>query len=257
MPYGDINGLSMYYEVHGSGGTPLVLIHGAFSAIGTSFGELLPGLAERRQVVAVELQGHGRTADIDRPFGYDVWADDIATLLAQLDINRADVFGYSSGAVVATELALRQSQLVRKLVIASCAFFPDGTHPGLMEGMRDFKVEQLRGSPFWDEYQQLAPDPGALQTVADKKAVMESKFKGWSPEQVKGIGKPILLVAGDSDIVRPEHEVEVFRLLGGGVIGDLVGLPDSELAILPGTTHVTVVHKAAYLVPMISQFLSR
>lgn len=257
MPYADVNGLSMYYEVHGSGGTPLVLIHGAFSAIGTSFGELLPGLAEQRQVIGVELQGHGRTADIDRPFGYDVWADDVAALLAQLGIDQVDVFGYSFGAAVAVEFALRHPQLVRRLVLASCAFFTDGLHPGLMEGLADFTAEHLRGSPFWDEYQQIAPDPGALQTVVEKKNAVDRAFHGWTAEQVQQLGKPVLLVAGDSDIVRPEHAAEAFRLLGGGVMGDLAGLPDSQLAILPGTTHLTVVHKADWLVPMISQFLSK
>jgi pimeloyl-ACP methyl ester carboxylesterase len=257
MPYAEVNGLSMYYEVHGSGGTPLVLIHGAFSGIGTSFGQLLPGLAEQRRVVAVELQGHGRTADIDRPFGYDIWADDIAALLAQLEIDQVDVFGYSFGSAVAVELGLRHPSLVRKLVLASCAFFLDGTHPGLMDGLADFTAEHLRGSPFWDEYQQIAPDPGALQTVVDKKNAVDRAFQGWSAEQITGMGKPILLIAGDSDIVRPEHEVEMFRLLGGGVVGDLVGLPDSQLAILPGTTHITVVHKAGWVVSMVLEFLSK
>lgn len=257
MPYAEVNGLSMYYEVHGDGEPPLVLIHGAFSAIGTSFGELLPGLAAHRRVVAVELQGHGRTADIDRPFGYDTWADDIAALLAQLEIDQVDVFGYSFGAAVAVELGLRHPGLVRKLVVASCAFSTDGLQPGLMDGLQDFTAEHLKGSPFWDEYQRIAPDPSALQRVVEKKNALDKAFNGWSTEQITGMGKPFLLLAGDSDIVRPEHEVEMFRLLGGGVIGDLVGLPDSQLAILPGTTHLTVVQQPDVLVPMISQFLSK
>ncbi|HEY8472473.1 MAG TPA: alpha/beta hydrolase [Natronosporangium sp.] len=257
MPYADVNGLSMYYEVHGEGELPLVLIHGAFSGIGTSFGELLPGLAERHRVIAVELQGHGRTADIDRPFGYDIWADDIAALLAQLDVARVDVFGYSFGSAVAVELGLRHPALVRKLVVGSCAFFLEGLQPGLMDGLEDFKAEHLQGTPFWDEYQRIAPDPSALPTVVEKKNALDRAFKGWTAEQITGMGKPFLLIAGDSDIVKPEHEVEMFRLLGGGVIGDLVGLPDSQLAILPGTTHITLVQKAEWLVSMISQFLSK
>jgi pimeloyl-ACP methyl ester carboxylesterase len=256
MPYAEVNGLSMYYELHGSGGTPLVLIHGAFSAIGTSFGELLPGLAKDRQVVAVELQGHGRTADIERAFGYDVWADDVAALLTQLDIDRADVFGYSFGAAVALEVCLRHPQRVRKLVLASLALTLDGLHPGLMDGLADFTAEHLAGSPFAEEYQRIAPDPDGLPALVEKKKALDRGFQGWSTEQFQAIDAPMLLIAGDSDIVRPEHEVELFRLLGGGVIGDLAGLPDSQLAILPGTTHVTLVHKADWVVPMVGQFLA-
>lgn len=256
MPYAEVNGLSMYYEVHGAGGTPLVLIHGAFSGIGTSFGQLLPGLAKERQVIAVELQGHGRTADVDRAFGYDVWADDIAALLAQLDIERVDAFGYSFGAAVAVELCLRHPQRVRKLVLASASITPDGLHPGLMEGLADFTAEHLAGSPFAEEYQRIAPNPAGLPALVEKKKALDRRFQGWSPEQIQAIAAPMLIIAGDSDIVRPEHLVEIFRLVGGGVIGDLAGLPDSQLAILPGTTHITVVYKADWVVSMVSQFLN-
>jgi pimeloyl-ACP methyl ester carboxylesterase len=255
MPYAEVNGLSMYYEVHGTGGTPLILIHGAFSAIGTSFGQLLPGLAKDRQVIAVELQAHGRTADIDRPFGYDVWADDVAALAARLGIDEVDVFGYSFGAAVALELCLRHPQRVRKLVLASLAVTQDGLHPGLMEGMEDFKAEHLAGSPFAEEYQRIAPNPEGLPELVEKKKALDRGFQGWSPAQIQGIGVPVLLIAGDSDIVRPEHEVEVFRWLGGGVIGDLAGLPESQLAILPGTTHVTLVHQTDWVVSMVARFL--
>lgn len=256
MPYAQVNGLSMYYEVQGEGGTPLVLVHGAFSAIGTSFGELLPGLAKGRRVIAVELQGHGRTADIDRPFGYDVWADDLAALLAQLEIDQADVFGYSFGSAVALELRFRHPERVRKLVLASAAANLDGLHPGLMDGLEGFTAEHLAGSPFAEEYQRIAPDPDGLPALVEKKKALDRGWQGWPAEWLREIGVPVLVVIGDSDIVRPEGAVELFRLFGGGVIGDLAGLPDSQLAILPGTTHVTLVHQADWLVSMVDKFLT-
>ena len=132
--YAPVNGLKMYYEIHGTG-QPLVLLHGAFSAIGTSFGAVLPELARSRQVIAVELQAHGRTADIDRPLSYELMADDVAALIEHLGLEQADIFGYSMGAAVALRVALRHPEMVRKLVLASVTYNLSGIHPGLMEGL--------------------------------------------------------------------------------------------------------------------------
>lgn len=254
--YASVNGLSMYYEMHGAGGVPLVLIHGAFSAIGTSFGAMIPSLAEKRQVIGVELQGHGHTADIDRPLSVDNMADDVVVMLRQLGIESADLLGYSLGSAVAMKIALEHSELVRKLVLASSTYSLDGLHPGMAEGMQALQPEQLIGSPFHDEYLRLAPNPEDFSILVAKMKQMYTGIKDWSPEAVQGIKAPTLLVIGDSDIVRPEHSVEMFRLLGGGVIGDLAGLPNSRLAVLPGTTHVTLVaQRAGWLAPMITDFL--
>jgi pimeloyl-ACP methyl ester carboxylesterase len=254
--YAPVNGLNLYYEIHGPDtGTPLVLLHGAFSAIGTSFGALIPALAASRQVIALELQGHGRTADIERPLSLEGMADDIAAALPQLGIDQADIFGYSMGAGVALQVALRHPEVVRKLVFASATFNLSGIHPGLMEGMADMTPEMMFGSPWHDEYMRIAPHPDSFATLFAKKTQMDRNIQDVPAEAIAAIKAPTLLIIGDSDLVRPEHAVEMFRLLGGGVFGDMAGLPNSQLAVLPGTTHVTVVTRVDWLVSMITAFL--
>ena len=250
-----VNGLEMYYEVHGTG-QPLALLHGAFSAIGTSFGKILPGLAKNRQVIAFELQGHGRTADIDRPLSIEAMADDVAAALRSLGIEQADLFGYSMGASVALHATIRHPELVRKLVLASVTYTLSGVHPGLMDGLAEMKPEMIHGSPWHDEYMKIAPHPDNFATLFEKKTQMDRQIKDVPEELVRGITAPTLLILGDSDLVRPEHAVEMFRLLGGGIFGDMPpGLPNSQLAILPGTSHVTLVDRAEWLVSMINAFL--
>jgi pimeloyl-ACP methyl ester carboxylesterase len=253
--YADVNGLRMYYESHGSGGTPLVLLHGAFSAIGTSFEAVLPGLAAGRQVIAFELQAHGRTADIDRPMSLEQFADDVAAALGQLGVAQADLFGYSMGAGVALHVAIRHPEVVRKLVLASVTFQLSGIHPGLMDGMGQMRPEMMHGSPWHAEYLRIAPDPDGFATLFAKKTAMDQGIKDIPAATIQAISAPTLLIIGDSDIVRPEHAVEMFRLLGGGVAGDMVGLPRSQLALLPGTTHVTVVARADLLLAIVPPFL--
>jgi len=253
--YLPVNGLQMYYEIHGTG-QPLVLLHGAFSAIGTSFSQVLPGLAHGRQVVAVELQGHGRTADIDRPLTLEGMADDVAAAIDQLAIEPADIFGYSVGAAVALQLVIRHPQAVRKLVLASVTYTLDGVHPGLMEGLGEMTPEMMHGSPWHEEYVRIAPRPEDFPTLFAKKTQMDQQIKDLPDEAIRAITAPTLLIIGDSDLVRPEHAVEMFRLLGGGVFGDTpAGLPDSQLAMLPGTSHVSLVNRSELLVPMITSFL--
>ncbi|MEO8287438.1 MAG: alpha/beta hydrolase [Chloroflexota bacterium] len=252
--YAQVNGLDMYYEIHGTG-QPLVLLHGAFSAIGTSFGALLPGLANSRQVIAFELQAHGRTADIDRPLTLEQMADDTAAALQHLGIDQADIFGYSMGASVALHVAIRHPQVVRKLVLASVTYNLSGVHPGLMEGFGDMTPDMMFGSPWHDEYLHIAPDPDHFATFFTKKTVMDQGIKDVPAETVAAIKAPTLLIIGDSDLVRPEHAVEMFRLLGGGVFGDMAGLPNSQLAVLPGTTHVSIVSRADLLLAIIPLFL--
>jgi len=252
--YAPVNGLQMYYEIHGTG-QPLVLLHGAFSAIGTSFGKLLPTLAEGRQVIGVEMQAHGRTADIDRPLSIEQLADDVAGLLRHLDVQQADLLGYSLGSAVGLQLVIRHPTLVRKMVLASIASKRDGTYAELWAGLDVMKPEMMVGSPWHDEYLKLAPDPEHFAAFFAKKLQMDRETKDVPDDVVRSITAPMLIIVGDSDIIRPEHAVEVFRLLGGGVIGDLAGLPNSQLAILPGTTHVTLVDQSDLLLPMIRRFL--
>ena len=252
--YVDVNGVHMYYETRGAG-QPLVLIHGAFSAIGTSFDAIVPGLAKSRQVVGFELQAHGRTADIDRPLRLEQLADDVAAAIQQLGIGPADVLGYSMGAVVALHVAIRHPEVVRKLVFVSATFTLSGVHPGLMEGMQEMKPEMMYGSPWHDEYMRIAPDPGHFATLFAKKTEMDQNTKDIPAEAISSLKAPTLIIIGDSDIGRPEHAVEMFRLLGGGVFGDMAGLPKSQLAILPGTMHTTTTQRADLLLAMIPPFL--
>jgi pimeloyl-ACP methyl ester carboxylesterase len=255
--YAPVNGLQMYYEVHGDG-PPLVLLHGAYSNIGTDFGKMLPDLAKTRKVIGVEQQAHGHTADIDRPLSYPQMADDTAALLQHLGIEQTDFFAYSFGSATALEIARRHPSLVRKLALfGGVSFHPDGVYPELLGMMDNFKPEFLVGTPWHDAYMRIAPRPEDFNTLVAKKIELDRGWKGWSAEEVQAIKAPVLIIVGDSDIVRPEHAAEMFRLLGGGVVGDLAGLPNSQLAILPGTTHVTIVDRTEYLVPMVKEFLDK
>ena len=252
--YVSVNGLEMYYEIHGTG-QPLVLLHGAFSAIGTSFGNVLPELAKTRRVIAFEMQTHGRTADIDRPLSMEQMAEDTVAALRQLGIENADFFGFSMGGGVAVRVALGHPEVVRKLVLASVSYKLDGVHPGLMEGLAEMKPKMMHGSPWHEEYMRISPRPEDFPTLFAKKAQMDRQAPDLPAEAIEAIDAPTLLIIGDSDIVRPEHAVEMFRLLGGGVMGDLVGLPKSRLAVLPGTTHATLVERGDWLASMIGEFL--
>jgi pimeloyl-ACP methyl ester carboxylesterase len=254
--YAQINGLNMYYETYGpDAGVPLVLLHGALSATETSFGRLVAGLSDRRRVIAVEQQGHGRTADVDRPIRMAQMAEDTIALLEYLDIPRADLYGYSMGAGIAVEVAVRRPDLVHKLVLASVSINGGGFHPGVLDGIDMMTAEAMAGSPFEAEYLRLAPRPQDWPALIAKVQDMDRNLPDMPADVFGRITAPTLLVFGDSDIIRPEHAVELFRLLGGGVAGDMTGLPASRLAILPGTTHVTVPDQAGVLVPMIRSFL--
>ena len=252
--YISVNGLEMYCEIHGVG-RPLVLLHGAFSAVGTSFGDVLPELAKTRQVIAFEMQAHGRTADIDRPLSYEQMVDDTVAALKQLGIEKADFFGFSMGAGIALQVAIRHPEAVRKLVLASVTYKLDGVHPGLMEGLAEMKPEMMYGSPWHEEYMRIAPRPEDFATLFAKKTQMDQRVRDLPADAIEAMDAPTLLIIGDSDIVRPEHAVEMFRLLGGGVMGDLTDLPNSQLAILPGTTHATLVERGDWLGSMITAFL--
>jgi pimeloyl-ACP methyl ester carboxylesterase len=253
--YAPVNGLDMYYEVHGSGTPPLVLLHGALSTTSVDFGASLPHLARSRQVVAVEQQAHGHTADVDRPLTTAQMAADTVALLRHLGIDQADLFGYSMGAGIALEIALEHPELVRKLAVASLAYSLDGLHPGLVEGLEQVTPEALEGSPFQQAYAREAPRPEDWPRMVAKVKVLNSQLREWPAEAIRSLAPPVLLIIGDSDIIRPEHAVEMFRLLGGGVVGDVAGLPRSRLAILPGTTHITLAHRGEWLSSMIADFL--
>ena len=216
----------MYYEVHGSGGRPLLLLHGNLSTIGVDFGGIIPSLATQRQVIAVEQQAHGHTADIDRPLSIPTWTGDSVALLRHLGVGQADVLGYSSGSAVAMQLALDHPELVGKLVLASFSYRLDGLHPGLMDNISDLQPEHLAGTLFEQDYARVAPNPGDWPRLIEKIKVMDADLPEWTADQVRGITAPTMLIIGDSDIVQPEHTVEIFRLLGGGVPATSTACPE-------------------------------
>ncbi|WP_280298794.1 alpha/beta fold hydrolase [Nocardia neocaledoniensis] len=257
--YAEVNGLRMYYERHGvaTEQPPLVLLHGALSGIGTDFGELIPELSKTREVIAIEQQAHGRTADIDRPLRTPQMADDTVALLGQLGLREVDLLGYSMGAGVALDITLRHPELVRKQILLSGGLGAEAMHPGLMEGMGELKPEHLHGSTFHTDYLRNAPRPADFpQLVARVLDHDLNAMPSVSPEAARTVTAPTLTIIGDSDIVRPEHSVEMFRLFGGGIMGDTpAGLPNARLAILPGTSHITAPHRPELLLPMIPAFL--
>ncbi len=246
--YAPADGLDLYYEVHGVAGptnpTPLVLLHGGGDTIKTSFGKILPELARNREVVAFERQGYGHTADVaDRPFSFEQSADDAAVLLEHLHIRRADFFGFSNGGTVALQIAIRHPQLVRKLVIASGFFSHDGADPAFWNGFARAKLDQMPRE-LRDAYLEVAPKPENLQRMFDKAVQLMQNFKDIPRETIRKITAPTLVVCGDTDVMRPEHAVEEFRLL-----------PHAQLAVLPGTDHMKVTARTSWLVPMIEEFL--
>jgi pimeloyl-ACP methyl ester carboxylesterase len=253
--YAPVNGLEMYYEIHGSG-EPLVLLHSAFSTI-ELWGPFLASLAETHQVIAVEFQGHGHTADIDRPFSYEQLADDVAAVMEHLGIAQADVVGHSIGADTALQVAIRHPERVRKLVPISGKYRYDGEYPELLAGIQMMTPDVFTGTPYVDAYRSTAPNPEDFPLLVEKLKAFFGQEYARPEEDIRSIAAPTLLMIGDSDTVRPEHEMEMFRLLGGGVAGDLTGLPKSQLAILPGTTHGTiVVERTDEVVAMIEAFLA-
>lgn len=221
--YASVNGLNMYYEIHGIG-EPLVMLHGQFATIGMFF-NVLPQLSSTRQIIAVEQQGHGHTADIDRPLRFEHMADDTAALLEQLGIEQADVFGYSSGGSVALQLAVRHPGLVRKLALASAVYNTDGYYPEIKEGI-------LHPSPdgfppiMREAYERVAPNPEGWPALVAKAAKQAAEDGGLRLEEVQSINAPALVMIADHDIIRPEHAEELAHLLHA----DLVVLPDSDHA---------------------------
>ena len=219
--YASVNGLKMYYEIHGSG-APLVLIHGAGSTIQTSFGRVIHSFAKERQVIAVELQGHGHTPDTNRPWTLEQEADDVAGLLEYLKIENADFFGFSNGGITSMQIAMRYPNLVRKIILGSTFFKRDGLYLKFWESLNHSTLSDMP-QQLKDAYTKVAPEPNDLPKMYEKDKKRMLKFEDWKAEDIQSINAPALIIVGDEDIVRPEHAVEMFRLL-----------PHARLSILPG-----------------------
>jgi pimeloyl-ACP methyl ester carboxylesterase len=257
MSYADVNGLSLYYEEHGSG-EPLVLLHGGLGAT-ELWGPVLPALAAARRVIAVDLQGHGRTADVDRPFRAETMADDVAALIEHLGLERTDVMGYSLGGTVALRTAIQHPQRVRRLVLVSIAFRRDGNHADAIaarDAMSAEAAEMMKQAPIGEMYVRIAPRPEDFTSLVGKTAELVKLEYDWT-EEVRGLAAPTMLVYADADSVRPDHIVEFFALLGGGLRDagwDGAHRPVARLAVLPGHTHYDVSASPA-LAPAVIGFL--
>lgn len=248
-----VNGMDMYYEVSGEG-DPLVVLHGAYMNIPT-MGDIIPKLAETHKVYALEFQGHGRTTDIDRPITNQNLADDVAGFMDAVGLAKADIFGYSMGATAGLQLAIRHPEKVDKLVAASVAYDVEGWQPAFLDFIPQMTVDMLVGMPFVEDYRTLAADPDGFPALAAKLIQLEKEPMAWEGD-VRALTMPVLIITGDSDVVTLEHSVAMFRLLGGGEMGDMgKPLPASRLAVLPATSHTAVIGQVELLLGFIEPFL--
>jgi pimeloyl-ACP methyl ester carboxylesterase len=248
-----VNGMQMYYEVSGDG-DPLIVLHGAYMNI-LSMGAIIPKLAKTHKVYALEFQGHGRTTDIERPITYQNLADDVAAFMDAVKLKKADVFGYSMGAIAGLQLAIRHPEKANKLVAASVAYDVEGWQPAFTDIIPQMTVEMILEMPFAEEYRQLAPNPDGFPALAKKLIALEKEPMAWEAD-VRAMKTPVLIITGDADVNTLEHAVAMFRLLGGGDMGDMgKPLPASRLAVMPATSHTAVITQPDLLHAFIEPFL--
>ena len=249
--YSEVNGLNMYYEIYGQG-KPLVLIHGGGSTIQTSFGRIIPLFSKDRQLICVELQAHGRTGDRNSELSFEQDADDVATLLKNLHIEKADILGFSNGGNTALQIGIRHPELCNKIIAGSVLLKRDGTFPQFWEFMKNGTFEQMPQA-YKDAFMQVNPDKSRLMTMYQKCANRMIYFKDFPDEQIKSIQAPVLLINGDADVAISEHVVAMSKLI-----------PHSKLAIIPGghgayigeiTTLKPDYKNTDFMVPMMERFL--
>lgn len=251
--YAYVNGLKMYYEVYGKG-KPLVLLHGSFMTIPLNWSHFIPLFAKDRTVIVAEMQGHGRTRDIARAFSYEAMADDVSGLLKHLKIDSADILGYSMGGGIAFQVAVRHPEEVHRLVVLSGTYAHDGWWPDAEASFATATADMFNGTPIRQQYDSLGNDPAHFPEFVKKVISIDLKPYDWEKD-VRNIKAPLFIAIGDADGVQYEHALALFRAKGGGKMGDLHGLPTSRLAILPGTTHIGMMQRTDWLVPMITDFL--
>jgi pimeloyl-ACP methyl ester carboxylesterase len=248
--YASVNGIELYYEVHGAHhtGPPLIMLHGGVQTFHLSFDALLPELTAERTVIGVELQGHGHTADGDRPFSIRQCADDVVALLDHLDLARADFFGLSLGGLVSTDVATGHPERVGRVVLAASHFHPDAYYPEITAPEQDSPRLPTEDdfTAMHRAYTEVAPDPDHFFAFLEKIQPAVHAFEPWTEEQLARLTMPVLMIIGDTDFIRPEHVVAMHSRL-----------PDSRLAILPGTKHMEVARRADLVLPMVKAFLHR
>ncbi|WP_421944988.1 alpha/beta fold hydrolase [Pedobacter sp.] len=251
--YSDVNGMKMYYEIHGKG-KPIVLVHGGGSTIQTNFEKVIPLLAKNREVIAVEIQAHGRTSDRNADLTFEQDADDIATLLKNLNIGKADFLGFSNGGTTTLQIAIRHPKLVNKIILGSALAKRNGVPDWFWGFMAQAKLENMP-KPLQDGYKKVAPNPDGLQVMHDRDAKRMVNFKDIPDEQIKAIKAPTLIIIGDKDVILPEHALELHRQIA-----------NSELAIIPGghgeyigeiTTLKPDFKESELVIPLIEKFLNK
>jgi pimeloyl-ACP methyl ester carboxylesterase len=254
--YAPVNGLKMYYEIHGRrSGEPLVLLHGSFMTISNNWTGWIGELSKARRVIAVEMQGHGRTADINRDFSRESLADDIAAMLDYLKIKQADLLGYSMGGGVAMQVAIRHPERVRKVVSISAFFRRDGLVKEALDAFPQLTADTFKGSPIEAEFKKLSPTPNEFPNFVKRVIAMELKPYDFGADKLKAAKAPFLFIHGDADGVRLDHIAEMFRLKGDEIHGDLRPRSESRLAVLPNATHVTLMEKGNVIISMVNDFL--
>jgi pimeloyl-ACP methyl ester carboxylesterase len=258
-----INGLSLYHEVYGeldaSKTVPLLLIPGAFMAT-DSMTSWVSAFADQRPVIVFDQQGHGRTPDTSRAMSYEQFGDDAAGLLRALNVERADVMGYSQGGGVALQLAIRHPALVNKLVSLSATFREDGWYPSVPEAIKGLRAKEFEGTPVETACREHTPDAGAFDAYLEKMKVLNIDDQNISDAQMRSISAKTMVIVGDADAVKPEHALAMFKLRGGGdeeaaASGMLQKVPVARLVILAATSHIGILGEPAVLVPMLSAFL--
>lgn len=252
--YVPVNGLKMYYEIHGKG-EPVVLLHGSFMTITNNWQDIIAALSKTRRVIAVEMQGHGRTADINRDFSYENLADDVAAMLDYLKVGKADLIGYSMGGSVAMQVAIRHPDNVRKVVSISAVFRHDGWVKEALDAYPQLTAEAFKGSPIEAEYKKLSPTPNEFPNFVKRAISMDLKPYDFGAEKLKATRAPMFFIHGDADGVRLDHIAEMLRLKGDEIMGDIRPRSASRWAVLPDTTHVTLMQKIDIIAPMINDFL--
>lgn len=253
--YAPVNGLKMYYEIHGSG-EPVVLLHGAFMAMSGDWNDWVGELAKTRKVIAVEMQGHGRTSDIKRDVTYENLADDVAGLLDHLKVQNADIVGYSLGGGVAMQCAILHPEKVRKVVSISAPYARDGWVKEANDFWPTFSWEMFKGTPMEAEYKRLSPTPDNFPDFVNHIKAMAMRPYDFGADKLKATRAPMFFIFGDADGVRLDHIAKMYSLKGGGNIhGDMHPRSSSRLAILPDTTHVSLIARRQTIVPMVNDFL--
>jgi pimeloyl-ACP methyl ester carboxylesterase len=255
--FAPVNGLRMYYEIHGTGsGEPLVLLHGSYMTITNNWTAWLDELSKTRKVIAVEMQGHGRAADIDRYFSYESLADDIAAMLDYLKVPQADLLGYSMGGGVAMQVAIRHPEKVRKVVSISAVFRHDGWVQEALDMYPKLTAEAFKSTTLETEYKKLSPTPNEFPYFVKRVIAMDLKPYDFGADKLKATPAPFLFIHGDADGVRLGHIAEMFRLKGDEIMGDMRPRSESRLAVLPNTTHLTLMERGSVIIPMVNDFLA-